>query len=434
VWGLLPREGLDARCLEYHTLVMATGPGTGDRAGGVTPRVVVIGFVLLILVALGAFYVEIAWRRVYTFGTGVPSMASVTLLFFLTALMTTRALRRSGLTRRELLSIYAIILVAGPLVSHGTLFWMIPKTIAYYQGARINALWETTFLPLVPNWFAPSLPTAVEGFFEGYSRVPWPLWWVPLGVWAGFMFCLFAATFFLLVLFQRQWISHERLSFPIAQLPLEMVRDPASGEQARAGRLPVTWMFWIGIALAFLLTFMSTLSSKVPAVPSIPLYTVAMQWQRVGPLAGLGEIIIALWPGMIAIAYLIPKELSFSAWFFWMVRVGLTVIAIAAGATPQMPEGWYDSTFPAPYFQGGGAAFALAIWVVWIARHHLARVLRTVFAREGTAADAQEPTPYRWDRAHRRLLCHVGPAARRDRPGLSPLPPRDPERAHFPLR
>ena len=380
---------------ELHQPMTTTPDGIGDRTGGVTPRAVVIALLLLVAVAVGAFYVEIAWRRVYMFGAGVPSMASVALLFLLTALMSTRWLRRAGLRRRELLVIYGIVLVGGPLVSHGTLFWMIPKCIAYYEGARINLLWQKVFLPIVPPWFAPSDAVAVESFFEGHARVPWSLWWLPLGVWGGFMFCLFISTFCLLVLLQRQWISSERLSFPIAQLPLEMVRGAGADEDRGAGRLPGTWAFWVGLGIAFTLTFMGTLSSKVPAIPSIPLYAVLMQRVPVGPLAGLGDITVALWPDQIAIAYLIPKELAFSAWFFWVIRVGLTVIAIAAGATPQSPEGWYESTFPAPYFQGGGAAFALAIWVLWIARHHLARVLRFAFRGARGDLDTNEPMSYR---------------------------------------
>jgi len=369
--------------------------GETDDQGAVSVRAAAIAFVLLGLVGVGAFYVEIAWNRVYTFGTGVPSMASVFLLFMLTALGRSLPFRWARLSRGELLVIYAVVLVGGPLVSHGTLFWMIPKVIAYYQAARVNILWQQAFLPLIPTWFGPSSPEAVEGFFEGHARVPWAQWWVPLGVWAGFMLCLFTCAFFTLVLLQRQWISHERLSFPLAQVPLEMVRETERGGQVAAG-LPGTWPFWVGLAVGFLLSFNSTLASKFPAVPAIPLHTVVMQWQAVGPLAGLGDIIIALWPGTIAIAYLIPKELSFSAWFFWIVRVSLTVVAIAAGATPRRPEDWYESSFPAPYFQGGGAAFALALWVLWIGRHHLARALRIAFARRSGQSDAQEPASYRW--------------------------------------
>jgi hypothetical protein len=370
---------------------------SGDGRGGVTWRALLVAFPLLVLVAIAAFYVEIAWRKVYEFGSGVPAMAPVVLLFLLAAIGGLRALRRFGLTRGELLAIYCVVLVGGPLVTHGILFWMIPKTAAYYYSARINPIWETTFLHHVPTWFAPSDPAAVEALFEGKATVPWPLWWLPLSVWSLFLLSLFVCTFCLMVLLQRQWITNERLSFPIAQIPLEMVRDRQSGDQDRAARLPVIWMFWLGLGIAFVLTFLNGLSSRVPAIPSIPLGPVALvPWQRVGPLAGLGEISLVLWPGPTAIAYLIPKELAFSAWFFWLVRLGLTVAAIAAGHAPQRPEGWYETGFPAPFSQGGGAAFALALWVLWIARHHLARALRITLGLGSRGVDAQEPLPYRW--------------------------------------
>jgi len=362
--------------------------------GGVSARAVLFALALIIAIAYCAFYVEIAWRRVYEFGSGVPAMAPVVALFLLTALA--GFLRRRGLSRRELLAIYCIVLVSAPLVSHGVLFWMIPKTIAYYYQARVNTAWEAAFLPHIPTWFAPSTPPAVDGFFEGRSTVPWSEWQAPLGAWLSFMLALFGCTFCLVAVLQRQWITHERLSFPMAQIPLEMVRS----DRHRAGRasahLPLVTVFWIGVAISFLVNFMSTLSSKVPSIPAVPLGpTPIVQWQKVGPLAGLGEIDLVFWPWMIAVAYLIPKELSFSAWFFWLVRLALTVTAIAAGAEPQRPEEWYSTSFPAPYAQGGGAALALGIWVLWIARQHLLRAARIALGFGARQADAAEPLSYR---------------------------------------
>jgi len=293
-------------------------PQSSRQTGGVTLRAVLVSFVLLILVAVTAFYVEIAWRRVYEFGSGVPAMAPVALLFILTALMGIPTFRRVGFTRRELLTVYAIVLVGAPLVSHGVLFWMIPKTIAYYYSARVHPAWETAFLQHIPSWFSPTDFDAVEGFFEGHAQVPWSLWWIPM-------------------------------------------------------------------------------SSKVPTIPAIPLGPIPIvQWQKIGPLAGLGQIDLVLWPWMIALAYLIPKELSFSAWFFWLVRLGLTVAAIAYGHNPQRPEEWYESGFPAPYMQGGGAALALGFWVLWIARRHLIRAVGLAFGRSAGPADSRETLPYRW--------------------------------------
>jgi hypothetical protein len=273
---------------------------------------------------------------------------------------------------------------------------MLVKTISYYYMARAFTIWQTTFLQHVPTWFAPTSATAAEGFFEGRSQVPWSEWWVPLGAWSFFAVCLFAASLCLIAILQRQWISNERLSFPFAQVPLELVREGASGGNAGSARLPLAWMFWIGLAIAFLLSFVNGLSQRVPSIPSLPLGPVAlMQWQRVGPLAGIGEVDLLLWPWMIAIAYLIPKELSFSAWFFWVADVGLTVLAIAAGAEPQRPEEWFDSSFPAPRYQGGGAVLALGVWVIWIGRTHIMRALRIALGRHSQHADAQEPLPYR---------------------------------------
>ena len=367
-----------------------------ERAGGVTPRAVLVAFALLILIAVGAFYVEIAWNKIYMFASGVPAMAPVVLLFVLTGVAGIPALRRAGLTRRELLTVYCITLVGGPLVSHGVLFWMLPKVIAYYYVARVQPLWETTFLPFVPASLAPTDPLAAEAFFQGHAQVPWQLWWAPLGSWGTFFFALFICTLCAVVLIQRQWITNERLTFPIAQIPLEMVRAPAGQGRSAAGRLPGVWVFWVGLGASLFVNFMNSLSNRVPAIPAVPLGPVAIiQWQKVGPWAGLGQIDLVLWPWMIAVAYLIPKELSFSAWFFWVMRLALTVAAVAAGHTPQRPEDWYESGFPAPYFQGGGAALALFIWVLWVARRHIRQIFRIASSHQSGRADDREPLTYR---------------------------------------
>ena len=366
-----------------------------ERVGGVTWRAVLIAFGLLVLLAPVAFYVEIAWGKA-DFFVGIPAMAPVVVLFALAGAMSLPLLRRVGLTRRELLVIYSILLVAGPIISHSILAWMLVKTIAYYYMARANLIWQTAFLDQVPTWMAPVDRVAAEDFFQGNAAVPWALWWAPLAAWSAFTICLFVAALCAVIILQRQWIGSERLSFPLAQIPLELVRDREPRQGGRSARLPISVMFWIGLLISFAVSFINGLSQRVPTVPAIPLGPVAiMQWVRVGPLAGLGQIDLVLWPWMIAIAYLIPKELSFSAWFFWLVQVGLTVAAIAAGATPQRPEEWFDSSFPAPRYQGGGAILALGIWALWIARPHIVRALRLAVSGRSGKVDAEEPLSYR---------------------------------------
>ncbi len=360
----------------------------------------IIAFILLLAVAFFNFYVEMLWKGgwdTWMVSSGCPAITPVFFLFLLTAAMSLPRLRRKGLTRQELLAVYAIVLVGAPVVTYAVLAWVLVKSIHYSYMVQVNPYWSSLFLAEVPTWFAPSDPAAVTGFFEGQSRVPWEMWLIPLATWSSFMVALFGASLCLAALIQRPWITAERLTFPIAQVPLTMVEDPDAGKHSSAAQFTLSRAFWIGALIAFCLHLLSGLSDRIPAIPHVSLDpTEVIGWQKVGPLAGLGGISVVFWPWLMAIAYLVPKELSFSVWFFWLVRLGLTVAAVTAGATPQRPEDWWSSSFPAPYYQGAGAVLALTGWVLWGARKHLGKAVRGALGRRQRADDMSEPLPYRW--------------------------------------
>jgi hypothetical protein len=375
--------------------------GEGHRGEGearaVNARVVALGLVLSVLVAVAAFYADLLYFVSSRFGAGAPATAPIAILFLLAALAMAGPIGRLlRLGRRELLAVYAIVLAGAPLVSHGILGYMLPHAIFQQFGAHIQTEWQTVFLPFIPPWFSPVQPSAVEAFFHGGASVPWSLWWASLAMWCSFLVALAAASVCLTLLLQRQWITNERLSFPLAQIPLEMVVE--RGHDRRRAGLSAARLFWLGFGLALAVRFWDNLCAVFPALPPIPLGPIPLiEQHRIGPLAGLGELDLTLWPWLIGIAYLIPKELSFSCWFFWLLRVGLAIIAIGAGATPRSPEGWLgDTNFPAFAFQGLGAIIALTGWAFWRARRHLGRAFRIAFSRESGRADADEPIPYRW--------------------------------------
>ena len=374
-----------------------TAARPSERAGGVTWRAVVVACLGLAVLAPAAFYVEILWYRIPDVTSGVPAVAPTVILLALTAAMTLPLLRRTGLTRPELLTVYCLLMVGGAVISHGLFPIALSRNIAFHYMARTHPEWEALFLTYIPSWFAPSQFDVVDGYFQGAPAVPWSAWWIPLASLWVLLLLLFTASVSLMVMLRRQWISHERLSFPLAQIPLEMVRQPEAAERGRAGRLSIRWAFWLGLTLSLGVNFVNSLSQRAPAVPAIPLGPVPIiRWQRVGPWAGLGDVELVLWPWMIAIAYLVPRELAFSVWFFWLVRLSLHVIAVMNGATPQQPSEWYGPEFPAPYFQGGGAAFTLLALVLWGARRHLLHLLRGAFARGASCDDADEALTHRW--------------------------------------
>ncbi len=374
------------------------GESLRPRADGdLAPLIVVVAVAVLALVAVLGFWLDVYYGAAPRFGSGVPASGPITVLFVLTFLSGIRFVaRRVRLTRRQLLSIYSIVLVGAPVVSTTVLANMLAQsTIQRYMAARIRE-WQGSFIPLLPPWFGPTDWSAIQAFYLGMSPVPWAAWAVPLVAWCAFLVALVVSSVSLVLLLQRQWITHERLSFPLAQIPLEMVAESEAADGSRP-RFPASSMLCVGLLLSLGVTSLNTLARHYPAVPAIPLGPVALiHWRQVGPMAGLGEIDLVLWPWLIAIAFLVPKELSFSCWFFWLVRVGLTVVGIATGSTARRPELWWSTEFPASVYQGVGALFAIGAWSFWTARRHLAHALRVALSRGFGRDDAAEPVPYRW--------------------------------------
>lgn len=359
------------------------------RPDGVGVRAALVALGVLALIAPAAFYAEIAYSShlagVLRFSSGAPAMAPLVILFLLTAAMHLPWLRARGLSRKELLAVYSVVLVAAPLAGSFTLFHMLSRVIGLYWGAQARTGWQVA-LPYIPEWFAPSDLGAVQGFFEGGRAVPWSLWALPLAAWLSFITCLCAASLSMMLMFQRQWIRHDRLTFPIAEIPIHMVSQP-EGRRHTAGRLPGSRAFWVGLSLTFAVTSWNSLANRFPALPQIPMQVTILSWVGVGPLAGLGDLRVLFVPHLIGITYLMPIELSFSCWFFYFVRLGLTVLAIARGSAPRRPDQWWGAEFPAPYYQGAGTVIFLALWVIWAGRRHLARGCRGALGLSGEVGD-----------------------------------------------
>ncbi len=359
---------------------------------GLSLRAVLLAFAILIVIAPMGFYGELMYKAVYDFGGGAPAVAPLAFLFLLTAL--NPRVRRLGwrpFSRRELLAVYVIVLIGAPLISHGCLPWLIPYNVAQRYSALAVPARETPYLRYLPNWFGPTNRAAIESYYVGGVAVPWALWWTPLAAWLSFFLALVLCPMCLIVLLRRQWITHERLAFPIAQVPLEMVQEPEGS--ALGARFRKDSVFWIGVLIPFAIGFVNKLSTMVPAIPSVPISGVVLkEAEQTGVMAGLGRVELVLLPWLVAIAYLIPKDLSFSCWFFWFVQVAMVMVAISCGATAGSPEGWYTSDFPAVHHQGGGVVLALTGWAFWAGRHHLRHCLRLAFGRSA----AQRPTAEAW--------------------------------------
>ena len=113
----------------------------------------------------------------------------------------------------------------------------------------------------------------IRGFYEGeisfYSKEIMMAWLWPTLWWTAFVLALSLIMICLNVIVRKQWTEHEKLAYPIIQLPLA-ITEGGGTSQFFQNRL-----LWIGFGAAALLDIMNglrsgTLPSSIPGeVPSI---------------------------------------------------------------------------------------------------------------------------------------------------------------------
>jgi hypothetical protein len=130
----------------------------------------------------------------------------------------------------------------------------------------------------------------------------------------------------------------------------------------------------------------------LPTFPDIPVQFLLNDYLTVAPWDQIAWTPFVLSFAAIGFFFLLPTDVLFSLWFFFLLSRLQQVAAISFNLSmPTMP------TFPLPLFlayQTMGAYCVLAGYLLWIARAHLYHVWAVALGRE-FGDDAQELLPYR---------------------------------------
>src|SRR5207248_10576299 len=173
-----------------------------------------------------------------------------------------------------------------------------------------------------------------EGHFYG-QPIPWRQWVGPVLVWSILIGAVFWAFLCMATLFRRQWIDRERLSFPLVQLPLEMVRE----ERATAGSFFRSPWLWSGFVLAFSLFLLNGLHQSYPSIPELPTEIDLNAILKDHPWNGMSMLTIFVSLAAIGFFYLLPVGLLLSFWFFFLFARFQEVAAAAMGVdSPAAPH------------------------------------------------------------------------------------------------
>jgi hypothetical protein len=353
----------------------------------ITWRAVLIG---LLLIPPNCWFV----LEGYFFGNSRPTTVSlifnVAVTLFVLGLLNRLVARRfpgRQLHSGELVTIYAMLSVSSALSGLDQVQTMMPVVAYPHYYATEENRWDQLFLKDTPKWLSPGNPETLKAYYDSHQTMfatsAWHGWLKPAGAWMAFTFALMVVMLCLNTLFRKQWTEEAKLSFPVVQLPLEMARENTSLYRNR--------LLWIGFGVAFFIDLMRGLHVLYPQVPDLWGERAANDlgtMVREPPWNAIGWTPLNVMPFGVGLAFLIPQDLAFSSWFFYVLWKFVRIATVAAGwgDIPRAP--WIDE-------QSFGAYAALAAFCLYASRHHLrAAVLAAVGRAE--ADDSREPLPYSW--------------------------------------
>ncbi|MEZ8222068.1 hypothetical protein GG496_002238 [Candidatus Fervidibacteria bacterium JGI MDM2 JNZ-1-D12] len=301
----------------------------------------------------------------------VPVLLALSLLLLLRRFL--------KLSDAETLSFYLFACFALlPTTLGGVRSFFPTLTAPLYYASPDNRLKE--FWEMLPNWWAPKDTAIVRGFFEGVGgRVPWGEWIPALMLWTVFFVGLWAIGYGVVNLLAPFWLSSERLNFPLAQLPLQMVRG-VEGRSFFASRL-----VWFGIALGATPTAIMAFCSffrEVRRFWDLAPYLVERPFNALRPL-----MIFPLVEG-VGFGYLVPQEVLLSVWLFYFILklIAFFGIGVFGWEIPAVMS--IGDSFPFPHSQSVGGYLAIAVMLLWRGFKQKAwqtRPLSTFFLFAGSA-------------------------------------------------
>lgn len=340
---------------------------TGKRPGGLRFRVLVL---ILVLQALMLWWVadsEIA-RGIYLV---CYSIMMPTALYLLAARLFRKWLPFED---HELLIAYIVLTATIPIVGFGGLRFLISGMGYLPFFSTTNPQW-LRYLPVLGKLPVLHNLDAIRDLYQGGHQVPWQAWVAPITFWSIYLMLISGIWICLAGILRRIWIDQERLTFPIATMPLQVMNPKED-----IFRKP---LFWIGFSVPVILQSLLVLHDWYPAVPAMQLkvnYDIIRF--ATPPWNAMPAIGIGFYPMAVGLAYFVPGDLSLSCWVFAIAMKLVYVVAAMFGVEAADSAA---SRFPFKEEQACGAWLALAGIVIWGARHHWRTVIATVSSKEQEA-------------------------------------------------
>ena len=365
---------------------------SGVAPRGFTVRALAIGAALSVFLNIACPYTVLVMHAAGLTSDYITAGAMMLLFVLVVAVnpLLKLVFGRNALSSAELVLIYVMMIVASAIPTWGlvtNLFHILTRP--FYYATPENA-WAEILLPHIPSWIAPHEPEVSYYFYNGLPRgesMPWAAWVMPLFWWVSLMLTVYFVMICMMVILRRQWVEHERLTFPLIQPPIELIKGNDAHIMPPLFRMG---KFWIPFAVVFFLVSQSPLKLRYPEWPEILVFD---QWF---PFFRRTVWINFFWNfAIVGVTYFVNLDVSASLWIFHLLSKIEMGIFNTVGYKVGGRHEWLTGSCPATAHQGFGALIILSTAVLWRARAHLRDVLRKAIFNAPDVDDSDEVMSYR---------------------------------------
>ena len=334
----------------------------------------------VLIIAANFYWVTVAVRSQFPMAAFMPFVALLLINLVLLLVWPGISLRQG-----ELLTVFSMLWVVGTIPMWAQFWASITAAPTHFASAENK--WAYQIFDYLPwHVFAPPTAAVIKPFWFGLEEdaaLPWHQWLAVLAQWLGASLAMVVFGFCLMLLFQRQWERAEKLTFPLAQMPLDLTAGFAGVR--RVPKLFRSRLFWLGFTVVFAPMGYNVITYFMSGLPAVDLYSLRFPLDLPEPFGGLT---IRLLPTMMAVTYLCPLDIMGSLLVFYLLsvikqgflhRTGFSLPGLSSvGATGMLSEHRLMINM-----ESYGALLFVALWSVYVARGHLRRIWRQSVTAEG---------------------------------------------------
>ena len=342
----------------------------------VTLRSIVLGLLTIVFMCTAGTYLEFVSHSAHMAMSNLPLIALLPFVFWILINSLLKALvPRWSLSSTELLVILGMVWVGGLFAGYTWITQWVGGMAAPRYYASPENRWEELIFDYLPWWmYPPDRKGVVEGFYHGLPEgeaIPWGAWVGPIFWATSAALALLMIGLSLTVIFQRQWVEHERLTFPMALVPLELTAD--FDRQRGWPAFMRNWIFWAGFATVAAVMLWNIVGYFIVGFPRISIFDAYYNPYKVKGFQVsryLPALSYRILPTVIGFTFLCNLNILFSLWFCYLLGLIALYTMNRTGFTIGL-SGQFAKASEIGGLQAHGAMTFLVLWSIWIARNHL---------------------------------------------------------------